>query len=405
MTEFMLSTSFSQRLLVVATGVWVLLYQTFSVIHVGSMVTSNESLLRRSDWHRRTQQSLGPSRLNVFYHVFLDPNDLKQGTEVFDEQMNELKDLLGPELAEAVPIRYSTNGSPKATEAIKCPDGLQCVHYGHREENSEYRTLDYLHKFCLANPDDLVIYMHSKGAASHPGEAAYASVNKKVWRQQMLRAVTSKDCRNALQKDQCDACGLSFMTPWAPIFPGNFFIARCDYVKKLVTPDAELAIKFNEIENKSKAMDLGFTMFQPEPWNTGTELYAYEQWIGTHPSIRPCDMAPLPHLLDVTHGVHNGFYTQSFSMAPGFSFDSDWFKRPEELSSFLLPEARNQRLKEFYLLPGLLLKYHHLYQRYPDPNSWVWQWYPDGDIWKNGMNLKPGTKAAAEIFENISEKL
>jgi hypothetical protein len=56
----------------------------------------------------------------------------------------------------------------------------------------------------------------------------------------------------------------------------------------------------------------------------------------------------------------------------------------------------NIRLREYYLLPGHILKWSKLYPPHNDNNnvssfvvptsdSWIWDWFPDGNFWRSGM--------------------
>ena len=37
------------------------------------------------------------------------------------------------------------------------------------------------------------------------------------------------------------------------------------------------------------------------------------------------------------------------------------------------------------LLPGILWKYHVLYNELPDADSWIWRHYPDGERWREAI--------------------
>lgn len=390
-----------RRLVLIFTGIWVFTSQVLNVYFAILVAVSSdhEESQDSSAFHRREQATLRgqPSKVHVFYHSYINPDEISIGLEIFDEQIKDIAELLAG--SQDVHVHYTTVGSSNATKR-QCPDNIRCVHLGHHDSGYEYLTLEALHEFCHSNPDEMALYLHSKGSFhSSDLDENYHGPNQKVWRQQMLRAISSQECRNAIGNGQCDACGLLFMTPWAPLFPGNFFAASCDYINKLVKPNLELGTIFSDIQEEGSVLGLQFTLYDPEPWNTGADRFAFEQWIGTHPSLRPCDMAELPHLLDVTHGIYNGVYEQKFSTAPHFPLDSDWYTRPDTLSDLLTPESTNQRRKEYFLLPGLLLKYYTLYRKYPDSESWVWKWYPDGAFWRNAALSSARSFSFKEVLE------
>ena len=43
---------------------------------------------------------------------------------------------------------------------------------------------------------------------------------------------------------------------------------------------------------------------------------------------------------------------------------------------------KDSRMREYFLLPGYLHKWIHLYNATPPASSWVWSWYPDSKVWQ-----------------------
>jgi hypothetical protein len=41
--------------------------------------------------------------------------------------------------------------------------------------------------------------------------------------------------------------------------------------------------------------------------------------------------------------------------------------------------------REFFLLPGLLIKWYYIYGRFPKSDSWVWTWFPHGQVWLDAV--------------------
>ena len=54
---------------------------------------------------------------------------------------------------------------------IEDGDNAACIHLGHwhNETGMEEITLGYLHRFCLAHPEQLVAYVHTKGSYHNQG--------------------------------------------------------------------------------------------------------------------------------------------------------------------------------------------------------------------------------------------
>jgi len=100
----------------------------------------------------------------------------------------------------------------------------------------------------------------------------------------------------------------------------------------------------------------------------GWSRMAAEEFVGTHPSLIPCSFSK----------------GQAWSVDPPGSFSSHvitWTGNPK-LEEML--QGMNH-LKEWYLLPGILWRYHVLYGEMPPSESWVWRHYPDGNNWKEAV--------------------
>jgi hypothetical protein len=112
--------------------------------------------------------------------------------------------------------------------------------------------------------------------------------------------------------------------------------------------------------------------------------YASEAWSGSHPSVVPCDLSEVrnidfwkkePFSQEMIEANFN------FSLAP----------RATDARGKFLHIRRTKRnkltlmIREYYLLAGNLFKWIHLYNgEVPARNSWVWDFFPNGDIWWEG---------------------
>jgi hypothetical protein len=136
-----------------------------------------------------------------------------------------------------VTIFYNTIGKEGVLDpahmASICAEhnNVLCIHLKHYNEGFEELTLQSLYDYCQYNSDsdDRVVYMHNKGSY----HSAYGEADR--LRRHLTMAVTNEMCLKP-PDDSCSACGLRFFTVWSMQFPGNFFTAKCSYVRKLISP-------------------------------------------------------------------------------------------------------------------------------------------------------------------------
>ena len=140
-----------------------------------------------------------------------------------------------------------------------CTDGLACAD-GRYREYWEAPTLLRLHEHCTANPDDFVAYGHTK--TNDQARTQYTDF--------LLAESTNRRCMDAMNNGSA-ACGVNpytpthgpcaqntlgrQMTPWSDRggcgatychFSGNFWWARCDYVRTLNPPWSEVELSAAE---------------------------------------------------------------------------------------------------------------------------------------------------------------
>jgi hypothetical protein len=179
-----------------------------------------------------------------------------------------------------------------------------------------------------------------------------------------------------------------------PFFPGNFFTAKCSYVKRLVPArnfSSSTAIIKDQVTQLTKQDKLAIRLFPPdkfppEPDRYGLDRFASEHWIGSSPHLVPCDLSDSANI--------RYWYMQdrneselNFVMAP---------RRPLRAPLKLWPVMSDMkktklavlnsptlRSKEYFLLPGYIYKWNALYREFPPPSSWVWSWFPDGEVWRD----------------------
>ena len=93
-----------------------------------------------------------------------------------------------------------------------------------------------------------------------------------------------------------------------PHTSGNMWLARCDYVAKLVDPNAKeegkLHISFN-IDDSQK----------------GFGRYFFEHWIHSHPSVMTCNLYPGKEFTWEYNNIPDANFSMDLQMAPRFDIN------------------------------------------------------------------------------------
>jgi len=120
-------------------------------------------------------------------------------------------------------------------------------------------------------------------------------------------------------------------------------------------------------------------LFSFTPQNLGLEQYSVEHWIGSHPDLKPCDAAPMNSISESSNEV----------------FDFLWAQAPRRSSAplGLLSQERETKvlekpdivLREYYYLAGNYFRWYKLYNKSPPSSSWIWQRFPNGEMWMDGV--------------------
>lgn len=311
--------------------------------------------------------------ITIFYNIYVPPNNsegVQHAYDIIKEQMAQV----GQEstfIANAtatkeitINIHYVTIGEPFDTNLMNdlCNlYGLSCTHLAHYNEGYEMITEQAVLDYCNVDDhdNDVVAYIHNKGSF-HAGEG------QNRIRRGLTKFALGANCLQELtSKQSCNVCGTNFKSVFGPTFWGNMWSAKCNYVKKLVSP-FDLESK-NKLAVTTKPTKVTMLLYK-SPGNLHASLgegrFAAEQFVGTHPSLIPCSFRG------------DEFWT----IDPPGSFDLHVIKT--EQLDFELIEQNNAHLKEWFLLPGILWRYHVLYGEVPPPESWIWRHYPDGERWK-----------------------
>ena len=130
-----------------------------------------------------------------------------------------------------------------------------------------------------------------------------------------------------------------------------------------------------------------------------------EHWIGSHPNLVPCDLSPTNDITTWFHPPDNSstwFHRSErnfeFAFAPRTSIEVDWFLRRNDHYRFQDQVNKRNRMRERFLLAGLLASFLFFYQTTPPNSSWIWDWYPDGEEWRQGVQGHLTERAVLQVL-------
>ncbi len=149
----------------------------------------------------------------------------------------------------------------------------------------ETLTLTDLFDFCDSHPHSTVLYFHNKGSYHYSADNVY-------FRHFLDCYVLNTHCLDALTDSHTervfDTCGWRLSPLPSPHYSGNFWWARCAYVKKLVHP-ASMALN-DTFATQSKLLLSKAVVSH--------DRYFAEAWVSSHPDIRPADC--MAHTVDTS---------------------------------------------------------------------------------------------------------
>ncbi len=165
----------------------------------------------------------------------------------------------------------------------------------HDDKGEEIETLGLLWDHCRNNLDDKVVYIHNKGSF-HPSE------KNDLMRRFMTRGALSEDCSN--MPTTCNISS-SRMSPFPHAHvSGNMWVARCDYVQKLINPLNFKEAMRTKVNSKVSCCD-------------GSGRNAAEHWVHSRPSVRPCDLSTSNYTWNY-YGIPLGDFGMLLEPAPRF---------------------------------------------------------------------------------------
>jgi hypothetical protein len=199
-----------------------------------------------------------PATLGVFYHIACMIN----WQEVVTEQLRLLS-FVGLTEANACVLGSQQDADWCISEAARLGVVLRVPFVAPDISLCEGPTLQMVHDWARDNPDGAALYFHTKAVSRHNDGV------KTRWRHVMAKHVIGDWGRCLDDLAVADMCGVAWHTqPGMPYFAGNFWMARCDWIRHL-----------QPIEEYRTRHGWGF-QFCSQGWRA--RMYA-ETWVGSEP--------------------------------------------------------------------------------------------------------------------------
>jgi hypothetical protein len=317
------------------------------------------------------------NRKVIFYHIYLPGGSSSANAlRIVDEQLQQMQNKNVVLLYNTVGVEGVLSQQQMNTWCLQYQ--IVCHHLQHYSNGNEEITLTSAFNFCRENEDRRIGYVHNKGSF-------HFSVMNENWRKIMTEALVREECWNTL-KNNCNTCGVFFTADKGIYFAGNVWTADCRYIKTLIPPnlfeaksravagDALLRYKMGQFQMKTKSV--------PPICNIGIGRYANEWWLGSHPSLHPCDFSDSIGSYTYPDGDNADEFLHWLGLLKGLTmFTKDAPARRFRLERALEDKALDLS-REYFLLPGRIHKWVKLYGQVPNNTSWAWRYYPDGHVWR-----------------------
>ena len=373
--------------------------------HLPASIVATINKFDRNDFQTKYLVPPPDTTVILFYNLFI-PNEseaVQHVIEVVNEQLGQVaKSLQKLEKDKRGAILYynligNDHAFPEEKMKALCSklsSQLSCKQIGFYKTASESVTLQDMHDYCQRDEvaNVRVTYLHAKGSY-------HQTLVNTNWRRALTDAVVHHDCLFP-PDDQCNVCGAQFYTRFALMFPGNMFTAKCSYVKKLIPPleggeygrlKEQSIIKFLKYRLWGQ---LNTTLLDDRVDYFGLGRYQLEHWIGSHPDIRPCDLHRIGTNLEtmITGSIKPDDY--KWGMGPRRADVVDEIPK----AKLMLMKNKDAQFREYFFLPGNLLKWFTLYgsEGIPSDDSWQWKYFSGGERWK---------KLVDEYKENAVEEM
>lgn len=266
-------------------------------IQTSKLGTASVEFRREDATASSTTVQSSSSPISIFYNVFVPPQEAGRDRtlDIVREQLGQFDESDAARLMENnLTVYYSTIGFAHTSERIQelCTDkaNINCQHMEHYDAGFEEVTLNKLLAYCKVpgRENDRVVYLHNKGSYTR---------NQDDWRRYLTLAATHRDCV-CPPDDQCNLCSIHLWYLPNIQNKGNFWSAKCSYVKRLMTPldyqkgMTQVEQLYRDLRGQGKMHHESWGAWGPWGFARGRESNLH--WIGSHPAVRPCDLNPFP---------------------------------------------------------------------------------------------------------------
>lgn len=288
------------------------------------LIHSNSTIIENDGQHGNTN-----SKIHIFYNLYTKgAEDEQRVRSIVEEQFNHINPAIHDTNVSITSIGYKLSSIPNNISISQ-----------HYNEGGEDLTLHAVWEYCKAkannnnhhhHDDTKVIYMHSKGSY-HPNE------NNNKLRNFVTQGALSSEC--ATLPHNCNVCS-SRMSPLPhPHSSGNMWLARCDYISKLINPLA------------AKEGQLPPLIHEDNPCK-GRGRYLGEHWVHSHPTVLPCDLYPGKEFTWAHLRVPTGTLQKDLMVAPRFTFQKyvlpgmcmEEYPETLRLEDFIMLRKQNYKL-------------------------------------------------------------
>lgn len=314
--------------------------------------------------HNRVPFQTDPRPRAIFYNIYI-PNAEKnyRAMGIIKEQLAEKRNS---RLLDSAELFYNVIGH-NATDEIQKECGNKCHLIQYTEKGDEGLTLQALYDYCLEHPDTLVTYLHDKGSL-HP------TPKNRHFRTLLTKGAFSDSCQMIGTKNidgdenSCNVCGARF-SPFPHMhMAGNMWTSTCSYIQKLIPPNQfgdKMENLMTAVMQQAKDPSIPKPTFQQyeDEYFVGRNRFAMEHWLGSHPSVKPCDVYPGEYLcgyIDLPKSTDT--WIPALEKAPRFPVSI--FEKRSAKGSWFCGQAR-------------LLEFQHLYGERPPADSFVWTFYSE----------------------------
>jgi len=338
------------------------LHQSYQPDHISFRRLILDSTEKSGQHHKVTdslQKMYAKNDLAIFYNVYISSQNTTNALRIVREQLASRSASV---LLSNAALFYTHIGNLN----VSFPPCQKCTRVTAAPEGDEVLTLQALHDYCMTKPSGRAIYIHSKGSFT-------PTVKNERLRRVLTKGVFSDECVKMPKGNGCNVCMGKFVAMPFHCAPGNMFLAECDYINQLIPPKdfnaakEKLMVRLWNMTRSELQSELGMEnelldgdwgqdwQFRRPSW-VGTDRYAMEHWLTSHPRMQPCD-------------VFRGNFAYRNPPYPERITPLRDFAPSEERKQFV------QKIHPFFSLAGRLYTFKQLYHEEPPKSSWMYHFY------------------------------